>query len=442
MRFLIVIHEFPPARSPRAFRWGAIAEQLAQKGHQLDVVCGWKPGLAREDPGSVHVVRVGSSLTATLRQKFARPEKSDRLDAKSPHQRTTPSLVRPLAGAASAAYYTLWKPLYWPDAQCSFVLPAWRAARRLMRAHRYDALITVSLPFSCHMVGLALKRRNPGVRWIVDIGDPFALLHDIPLNNHRLYGRLNHRAEAAVLRQADHVALTTRGAWEQYERAFDVSADKVSIIPPLHSLPPASPEPDNAWPARDKSDAIRMVYCGRVYNDIRSPAYLLKLLRRLVDGASQGPSPQLHFFGGVRDCSHVFEPYRDLIGTHLFLHGEVDRATVASALHNADLLVNIGNSTSHQLPSKIVEYIGTGKPIINLINHDRDCTLEHLANYPAALNLRCHEHSIEDNVLRTVQLIERLPIVVPSEQLTSLRASFLPETIAAAYLRIAGAALP
>jgi hypothetical protein len=292
------------------------------------------------------------------------------------------------------------------------------------------------------LVGLALKRRNPCLRWIVDIGDPFALLHDIPLNNHRLYGRLNHRAEAAVLRQADHVALTTRGAWEQYQRAFDVAADKISIIPPLHSLPPPSPEPDGARPAAEKCDAIRMVYCGRVYNDIRSPAYLLKLLRRLVDGASQGPSPQLHFFGGVSDCCHVFEPYRDLIGTHLFLHGEVDRATVASALHNADLLVNIGNSTSHQLPSKIVEYIGTGKPIVNLINHDRDCTLEHLARYPAALNLRCHEHSIEENVLRTVQLIERLPIVVPSEQLASLQASFLPETIAAAYLRIAAAAHP
>ena len=440
MRFLIVVHEFPPARSPRAFRWGAIAEQLSQKGHQLDVVCGWQPGLAREEPGPVHVVRVGSSLTATLRQKLAGRARDSQPDVESHPPRTSPSLWRLLTKAASAAYYNLWKPLYWPDAQCSFVPPAWRAARRLIRAHRYDALITVSLPFSCHLVGLALKRRNPGLRWIVDIGDPFALLHDIPLNNHRLYGRLNLRAEAAVLRRADHVALTTRGAWEQYERTFHVSPDKVSIIPPLHSLPPASREPHDAWPASEKSDVIRMVYCGRVYNDIRSPDYLLKLLRRLVDGASQGPSPQLHFFGNVSDCHQVFEPYRDLLGTHLFLHGEVDRATVASALQNADLLVNIGNSTSHQLPSKIVVYIGTGKPIVNLINHDGDCTLEHLTDYPAALNLRCHENSIEENVLRTVQLIERLPIVVTSEQLASLLASFRPETIAAAYLRVASAA--
>ncbi|MEX2113679.1 MAG: glycosyltransferase [Pirellulales bacterium] len=440
MRFLIVVHEFPPARSPRAFRWGAIAEQLAQNGHQLDVVCAWKPGLAREALGPVRVMRVGSRLTATLRQKLARPEGRGGPDVEAPQGRVRPSRARLLARAASGAYYALWKPLYWPDAQCSFVLPAWRAARRLMRMHQYDALITVSLPFSCHLVGLALKRRNPRLRWIVDVGDPFALLHDIPLNNHRLYGRLNHRAEAAVLRQADHVALTTRGAWEQYQRAFDIAADKVSIIPPLHSLPPASPDPDVAWPAADRSDVIRMVYCGRMYNDIRSPDYLLKLLRRLVDGTSRGPSPQLHFFGDVKDCSHVFVPYRDLIGKHLFLHGEVDRATVASALQNADLLVNIGNSTSHQLPSKIVEYIGTGKPIVNLINHDRDCTLEHLADYPAALNLRCHQSSLEENVLRTVQLIERLPIVVPTEQLATLQARFLPETIAAAYLRLATAA--
>ncbi|MEX0679130.1 MAG: glycosyltransferase [Pirellulales bacterium] len=437
MRFLIIVHEFTPAKSPRAYRWGAIAEQLVHKGHQVDVVCGWKPDLAREEPGLVHVVRVGSRLTATLRQKFARSSGGNRQRA-APIERQPSARREPLlAKVASWAYYHLWKPLYWPDAQCSFVLPALRAARQLLRVHRYDALITVSLPFSCHLIGLALKRRDPRPRWIVDIGDPFALLHDIPLNNHRLYGRLNHRVETAVLRGADHIAMTTRGALEHYRREFDFNAEKVSIIPPLQSLPAERVRVGESTPGAASSRIVRMVYCGRVYNDIRSPAYLLKLLRRLIEVNSHRNSPQLHFLGSLGDCHHVFEPYRDLIDKHLFLHGEVERATVAATLRNADVLINIGNSTSHQLPSKIVEYIGMGKPIVNLISHDQDCTLELLADYPAALNLRCHEDTIEENVSRTVQLIERLPIVIPCEKLTALQAPFLPETIAAAYLRLA-----
>jgi hypothetical protein len=436
MRLLIIVHEFTPARSPRAYRWGAIAEQLARDGHQIDVVCSWKPGLPRHESGPVCVERVGDRLTASLRQQFAKPTAAG-ASRLLQSDRIGPPRASLLAKAAAFAYYRMWKPLYWPDAQCLFMLPALRAASRLLCAHSYDALITVSLPFCCHLVGLALKRRHSSLRWIVDIGDPFALLHDIPLNNHRLYARLNRRVEAAVLRGADQVAMTTRGALEEYRREFDFCAGKVSIIPPLQSLPSNSETPLIRPSGTAPDTAVRMVYCGRLYNDIRSPAYLLTLWRRLIEFKANRLPPQLHFYGELGDCASLFEPYRDFIDKHLFLHGQVERSTVAAAMGAADILVNIGNSTSHQLPSKIVEYIGMGKPILNLISHAQDCTLELLADHPSTLNLRCDADDLETNAARTAQFIDRLPIVIPAERLAALQSPFRPETIAAAYAKLA-----
>lgn len=435
MKLLIIMHEFTPARSPRAYRWGAIAEQLARDGHQIDVVCSWKPGLPRHESGPVCVERVGDRLAAHLRQQLAKPPSAG---ASRPWQSDpiAPPRASLLAKAAAFAYYRLWKLVYWPDAQCLFMPPALRAARRLLSAHTYDALITVSLPFCCHLVGLALKRSNPNLRWIVDIGDPFALLHDIPLNNHRLYARLNRRAEAAVLRRADHVAMTTRGAWEEYRREFDLDIDKVSIIPPLQSLPSRS-DSTRVRRSGTVSDAVRIVYCGRLYNDIRSPQYLLKLWQRLNDLKANGVPAQLHFYGEIGDCAGVFEPYRAFLGERLFLHGQVERPVIAAALAEADVLANIGNSTSHQLPSKIVEYIGMGKPILNLVSHARDCTLELLADHPATLNLRTDVDDLETNAGRAAQLIERLPIVIPATTLAALQAPFLTEAIAGAYTKLA-----
>ena len=49
------------------------------------------------------------------------------------------------------------------------------------------------------------------------------------------------------------------------------------------------------------------------------------------------------------------------------------------------MLVNIGNSVDNFMPSKIFEYISTGKPIINVYKIPECPTLKYLAEYPLAL---------------------------------------------------------
>ena len=54
---------------------------------------------------------------------------------------------------------------------------------------------------------------------------------------------------------------------------------------------------------------------------------------------------------------------------------------------DADVLINIGNSVPVHMPSKTLEYINTGKPMVNFYKF-ADCpTLYYTKRYPLCLNL-------------------------------------------------------
>src|SRR5262249_8444258 len=159
-------------------------EHWAAQGHVVEVVAAWKPGDARDERrAGVQVHRVGGALLERLRRRLGGA--TQRPDA-------VPG-GRPRQGLARRLYRATLQRILWPAAGLAWIVPALGRARALARAQQYDALFTVSHPFSSHLVGLALKRRSPRLRWVVDVGDPFALLRETPLNNLRLYAGINRR---------------------------------------------------------------------------------------------------------------------------------------------------------------------------------------------------------------------------------------------------------
>jgi hypothetical protein len=74
-------------------------------------------------------------------------------------------------------------------------------------------------------------------------------------------------------------------------------------------------------------------------------------------------------------------------GGHIKFHGERSYQTAINAELKADALLNVGNVVINQLPSKILEYICTGKPIINIYKSEKCPTLKYLIKYPNALNI-------------------------------------------------------
>lgn len=128
--------------------------------------------------------------------------------------------------------------------------------------------------------------------------------------------------------------------------------------------------------------ALRLVYTGVLNDEYRSPAWLLALCEQLWQ---LEPRFQLHIFGtNQSQCLHAAlrQP-----PAWLFYHGQVPSERAQAATLAADALVNLGNTYPNMMPSKILDYLATGRPIVNICKLENCPTLRLTGRYPLALNL-------------------------------------------------------
>jgi glycosyltransferase involved in cell wall biosynthesis len=427
---LIVSFSYWPTLNARAFRWTALAEDWASRGFDVHVVCALATGRPRfETVNGVQVHRAGAGLVEKARARLARARTAQTVTA------GPGAAERPARSAGTAvrlvqfANRRVWRNLYWPDTTCLWYFDALATARAIVRKVRPQAVVSVSPTFTAVAVGRALLRGlAPAPRWLIDLGDPFSFAAEAPPNNFRLYGGLNARFERACFAAASAVSVTNGLTRDGYARRFPESAAKIAVIPPLLTVPP--PDAGAPLPAGGR----RLIFLGTLYPSIRRPDYLLALFRRLA------PRPgcedvTLHFYGDVRECAESFERHRDLLGSRVFVHGPVPRDEAAAAMRGAAVLVNIGNDTSYQLPSKIVEYAMTGKPILNLASVPDDSSSRFLADYPLHCTLHAAAAPSDEDVERTARLVTEGGTLPPAE-LSRWTEPFTLPRISAEYLAL------
>ena len=428
MKILIISYYYTPAISPRAFRWTTIAEHWAKKGECVEVICSWEPGLARSEIiNGVHIHRIGNIAVKMLRKQFKNNDSMKITLNEKEKSKNKLSLF------LKWVYDHTWKKVYWPDFACLWYFAALKKAKYLLMTGKYDKLITVSIPFTCHMVGLNIKKRNPDMLWVMDIGDPFYILDTTPVNNYKMYRRLNYLIEKKIISCADIISVTTEVLAKIYRNVFPESNKKIYVIPPLISL---SNKSDIEKHIFLKKDMIRFVFVGTLYKAIRSPKFLLELFRKLLQ-TSLGDKLEMHFLGKVHDCSDSFELYKDLLDNKIFIHGLVDHNIALRAMKEADFLVNIGNDTSYQLPSKLVEYMSSGKPIINFISSSNDSSLPLIKDFPYHINIIDNDITKENDVLLLEDFIKKsIGKVVNPEKVKQIINPFSEDKIIGQYTKL------
>lgn len=429
MKILIISYSYHPSLTPRAFRWAAIAEHWAKEGHRVDVVCETVPlRAASEIINGVHVRRVGNNFLGRLKSKAGAQMKTGRASAFGKLKGALTALVKKVGRYA-------WRTLYWPDYACFWYWSASSEANALQAANDYDVVYSSSIPFTGHLVALGMKNKYPGLEWIADIGDPFCFSDGVTVNNFALYENLNIRYEKKVFSLANAISVTTSATKERYGEIFPFAASKISVIPPLLSVDPSI---ETGIPRLFQKDGkIRLVFLGTLYKTIRDPGNLLRLYAKLLE-SDFAERLELHFYGDTCSCQDCFEPYHDLIGKKIFLHGLVNRETAAAAMKDADILVNIGNDTAYQLPSKVVEYLATMKPILNFAQTAQDSSAAFFRNYDGIMCIAAEEAISEPAHFQAAADFIRYPQKIDVNLRNLQIDSFRIDQISKAYVRLYG----
>ncbi|MCA0238549.1 MAG: glycosyltransferase [Bacteroidetes bacterium] len=421
MKILIVTAFYAPFIHPRAHRWTALAEHWANEGHEVQVLTSRirdKERFALQNGVQVH--RTGFD---SLKEVFYYYFGSRRARGRVGVLPQRPGLA---ARLAAWLYTACWKKVFFPDDACVWYFPARRKLLSLLQQQQPDLLITVSLPFTGHLVGLAAKRCYPQLHWLADIGDPFSFRIPPP-NNLLFYDTRNKRLELQVLQLADTVSVTTEATRIKYAQQFGNQAvDKMCVIPPLY-LPPATEIPAPAPPNPD--GMIRIGYFGALYRPTRTPEAFFYLLRQLPDEWQQ--RLDIHFYGEVfPDIHDGFAPF-----PKIQLHGLQSREQVRAAMSSMDILLNIGNTTDFQLPSKAVDYLAAGKPVLNLSYSVSDPFADFFEGNDLIFNLSVENDRVQpEAVTRLLEWLEKPKILPETAELAQRMAPYGVGRVGESYL--------
>ncbi|MBV6440300.1 MAG: hypothetical protein EPGJADBJ_01965 [Saprospiraceae bacterium] len=358
-------------------------------------------------------------------------------------------------------YNAIWKKVYFPDDACIWYFPAKRKVRQLLEKEQFDVVITVSLPFTAHLIGLRLRNLGGFVNgippiwlaasrlrnfknfvnvasndrhkffWLADIGDPFSIQAK-SLNNSFLYGKWSRRLEQIVLESADAVTVTTEFTLQEFRERFGQKATaKMFVVPPLLHPPPPIPNPQSPIP--NPQSPIRIGYFGALYAPVRTPDALLDLLEKTFAlKPDMKGRLEAHFYG------EIFPEFYERLTAQpaVRLHGLRSRSEVQRAMSEMDILVNIGNTTDFQLPSKVVDYLASGKPVVNLSYTDTDPFASFFGDNNLILNLKVENGRVgEKEVRRWLTWLEEEKKMPDKADLERLIAPYLVESVAASYLR-------
>ncbi len=295
-----------------------------------------------------------------------------------------------------------------------------REIERLDRTHHYHAVIAVAAPY---YAAFALADAVIGGKKAAWQMDPYTANQQARQNSGALERELHlydcmDRLFITQLMQPDY----------KEDGPFAAYADKTQVLD-FPCLVPVSFVDDQA---RRLSDPVRCVFAGNFYPGVRTPHFALKLFEAL-----NLPDAQLIFVGGGwEQFPGLADQWRQALGDRLVLTGQLPPHRARARMAQADVLLNLGNGVANQLPSKIFEYFGSGKPVLNLARIPDDPALAYFERYPLACTVLESEGTGPEICERVRRFLHDAPgKSLPFEQVEALFPQNTPEAVAKALLQ-------
>ena len=339
-RILIVTHQFTPHVSPRTTRWSILCEELSNRGYEVHVITGTRQNQNRNKEYKVEYF--GSDRLGTLIESTRKA--SNDLEENNKIKEIFFFIVKKF-------YRLIYRSFAWPDYS---MLWLFSVRRNISNIPDYDLMISVSLPFTSHLAAYAINKKKRK-RWIMDIGDPFYLKKDAPENNKFLYSYLNKYFENKLYKDATKVVFTHTESMEYHKKTFDVLKEKSSVLPPVFHT-----KKNHRYDNFDYNKTpLKLAYFGTLTTGVRTPDNFLSVINDL-----DLKELELHWYTNQDSRKMVKNAYSKL--PYNYFHDLVTRDEALDLMYNEyHALLNLGNQNPFQLPSKVIEYISTGKPIVH-----------------------------------------------------------------------------
>jgi hypothetical protein len=320
-KILIVCHGFYPENSPRANRASELVKEFALQGHSVVVLTPKRPEhIAFEKEHQVQIKDLG-------KPKWKVPN----FGSSKPGYLLTRMGVR---------FMQLF--MEYPAIELMF-----KVKKALRMESGYDMLISIAVPYPIHW-GVAKvweKQQSIAKTWVADCGDPYMGCETDSFQKFFYFKYI----EKWFMRKADYISIPVESARSGY---YDEFQGKIKIIPQgfKFDLIEGSDKPV-------RNDIPTFAYAGGFIPNIRDPRPFLDYLVTLDHNFK---------FIVYTNSPALVAPYNLKLKGKLEIHEYIPRKNLLEILSRMDFLVNFDNNTGVQLPSKLIDYALTGRPVLNV----------------------------------------------------------------------------
>lgn len=388
MKILVIAYEYYPRQSPQALRWRYLAREFVVAGddvHILTSKCLFSSeNFAAKKLGDPTVHRTSPGWLSELKHWLSRRNRAT-LDTQLSGVLAAADDGARLAGAKRAraalnwkgrmvaSALAAWSSSYFPDERGEWARPARKRLTKLLEQLKPDVVISSHEPATA--LELGVFAHHQGYRWVADLGDPVLA----PYTPSR-WARRSRELEALTCEIADAVVVTSLATRELLVQRNKVSASRFHLITQGY---PSVAEVGRS-PVGFDENRLELLFSGAFY-DFRDPAPLLQAILR--DDGVRLTIVSANFPDRLQSVV-------DRCADRVRLLGFVNHTDVLEMQRQADVLVNIANEGSVQVPGKVYEYLGARKPILHIGNNFQDGVPEMLSELGAGIACAANADSI------------------------------------------------
>lgn len=251
-----------------------------------------------------------------------------------------------------------------------YIVRAFVRKLKKLASNQYDVIIAVCAYYDAIEAVMKYQRETGGREKCI-------LYQVDPLTENVIYHSINHKA------------------LDSYERKLYAHCDVILTTPLIYALKkgwdlhnvvpvefPALVMRNSEMVITKAQDEIRCIFAGYLYENLRDAHFTLELFSRFEDRRIH-----LYFIGsGQEDLLNQY--MHGVLAGRLHPIGRLTSKDCDAWLSSADVLINIGNKISNQVPSKLINYLSYGKTILNVVACKNCPSIEYMQRYPLAINIR------------------------------------------------------
>lgn len=290
----------------------------------------------------------------------------------------------------------------------------------ILSKDKYDCIFVPHKPFETVYAACKAKKKYPDIKLYIYALDPIA--NEIDANNgigKHLF-LLTKRAEKKVFSYADHIFHMECNRKRYSARKFKKYADKFSFLdfPLIKERHVREETVKNA----SSADKAVLLYSGALDDTYRSPKYILDVFEVV---SQEMQDVNLHFYAKGNSIPDIERRSQNNRSIKTF--GYIPKQELERKVDEADFLINIGNKFSEMLPSKLLTYFMSGRPIIHIKNQENDSCISYLERYGLFLIIDEND-PIEESAEKLKSFImSNRGKIIPHEYVTKIFQNNTPE---------------